>query len=137
MSYLSEAWGGRVSDKYITDHSGFLDKLLPGDIILADRGFDIQDSVGLRCAEAKIPAFTKGKSQLSAFKIEQNRKIAHLRIHVERVIGLVRNKYTILQSILPLHYLTCEDSTTIPIIDKIAKECCALTNLCESVIPFD
>ena len=41
------------------------DKLLPGDIILVDRGFDIQDGVGLRYAEANIPAFTKGKLQLS------------------------------------------------------------------------
>ena len=43
ISFLSDAWGGRVSDKYLTEHSGILDKLLPGNVVLADRGFDISD----------------------------------------------------------------------------------------------
>ena len=42
-----------MSDKHLTENC---DKLLPGDTILADRGFDIQESVGLFCATIKIPA---------------------------------------------------------------------------------
>jgi hypothetical protein len=136
VSFLSKGWGGRTTDKYLTENCGLLSKLLPGDIVLADRGFDIQESVGLSCAEVKIPAFTRGKKQLSPFEIEDTRKIAHTRIHVERVIGLVRNKYTILQSIIPVDYLHC-NSDAIPTIDKITIVCCALSNLCESVVPFD
>ena len=34
VSYISQAWGGRVSDKYPTEHCGILAKLLPGDIVL-------------------------------------------------------------------------------------------------------
>ena len=136
VSFLSEAWGGRASDKYITENSGFLNKLLPGDIVLADRGFNIEESVGLMCAELKIPAFTKGKAQLSPMEVETTRKIAHVRIHVERVIGLVRNKYTILQGPLPLDFL-CSEGNDIPVVDKIATVCCALVNMCDSVVPFD
>ena len=44
MLYVSKAWGGRVSDEYITEHCDILDKLLSGDLVLADRGFTIQDS---------------------------------------------------------------------------------------------
>lgn len=102
LSFISNAWGGRSSDKFITENSGFLSKLLPGDIVLADRGFDVAESIGLVGAEVVIPAFTKGLSQLSPLDVESTRKIAHVRIHVERVIGLVRNKYTILQAILPI-----------------------------------
>ena len=83
VSFLSKGWGGRVTDKHLTENCDLLSKLLPGDIVLADRGFDIQDSVGLHCAEVKIPAFIRGKKQLSPLEIEQTRKIAHTRIHVE------------------------------------------------------
>ncbi len=41
-------------------------KLLPGYLVLADRGFDIKDSVGMMCAEVQIPAFTKSRCQLDA-----------------------------------------------------------------------
>ncbi len=95
VSYVSETWGGRTSDKYLTEHCGILDNLLPGDVVLADRGFDIADSVGLMHARLNIPAFTKGKSQLSATEIEETRAIANVRIHVERVIGNVRQKYSV------------------------------------------
>ena len=64
--------------------------------MLADRGFDIRESVGVMCAEVHIQAFTKGKKQLSTKEVESTRKIANVRIHVERVIGSVRQKYTIL-----------------------------------------
>ena len=90
VAFVSDAWGGRASDKYvyITENSGILKKLLPGDIILADRGFDIPESVGTMQAKLHIPAFTKGKSQLSPLEVEETRSIANVRIHVERVIGL-------------------------------------------------
>ena len=50
ISFISKGRGGRVTDKHITDHFGFLDHILPGDVVLADRGFDIQYSVGIQCA---------------------------------------------------------------------------------------
>ena len=42
ISFLSAAWGGRGTDKTITLGSNFFDNLLPGDVILADRGFQHQ-----------------------------------------------------------------------------------------------
>ena len=61
ISFVSKGWGGRVSDKHLTENCGILNHLLPGDQILADRGFNVQESVGMYCAEIKVPPFTRGK----------------------------------------------------------------------------
>ena len=71
ISFISRAWGGRVSDKHLTANCGILKNLLPGDIVLADRGFDIEESVALYGASLQIPAFTRGKDQLSAEDVEK------------------------------------------------------------------
>lgn len=60
ISYISNGWGGRVSDKYIVENSGYLKHLLPGDVVLADRGFDVADSLALYGATLDIPVFTRG-----------------------------------------------------------------------------
>lgn len=126
ISFISDAYVGRSSDKFVTNTCGLLDKLECGDLVLADRGFNIGESIATVHSQLLIPAFTKGKSQLSAYEVESTRKLAHVRIHVERVIGLLRNKYTFLQSNLPVDYLTASDET--PTINKIVTVCCALTN---------
>ncbi|XP_067134724.1 uncharacterized protein [Centruroides vittatus] len=137
VSFISEPWGGRVSDQYLTEHSGFLNYLNPGDIILADRGFNIADSVGFYCAKLLLPAYTRGKKQLSATDVMQSRKLSHLRIHVERVIGRIRNQYRILQSTLSIELLTVRTKDSVTTIEKIVTICCALINLSNSVVPFD
>ena len=76
VSFVSKGWGGRVSDVFLTENCGFLQKLLPGDLVLADRGFTVQDSAGVYCAEAKVPAFTRGKRQLSHYEVDSTRRTA-------------------------------------------------------------
>lgn len=136
ISYISSGWGGRVSDKHLTENCGLLNNLLPGDVILADRGFDIQETVAAWAVKVRIPAFTKGKKQLAGIDVEQTRRIANVRIHVERVIGLLRQKYSILSSTQPIDAVQCKGTNT-PMLDKIVITCSALINLCDSVIPFD
>ena len=36
ISFISKGWGGRVSDRYLTEKCGLLEKLLPGDVLLAE-----------------------------------------------------------------------------------------------------
>lgn len=78
ICYVSQPWGGRVSDKHLTTHSGFVQCLLPGDIVLADRGFDIAELLAIHLAQLFIPAFTKGKSQLSAEDVHKTWRIANV-----------------------------------------------------------
>ena len=77
VCFISDGWGERVTDKQLTENSGLLDHLIPGDSILADCGFDIEDSVGIYCARVSISAFTKGKKQLTGIDVEQTRRIAN------------------------------------------------------------
>ncbi len=136
VSFVSEPWGGgRVSDKHLTKHCGLLDNLLPGDIVLADRGFDISDSVAMMQARLHIPAFTRG--ELSAMEIHDTKTIANVRIHVERVIGNVRQKYPILQSTVPIDFVIKRVGEDCPLIDRIVRISCALSNICDSVVPFN
>ena len=88
-------------------------------------------------AQLNVPAFTRGKQQLDPVDVEKTRKIANVRIHVERVIGILRQKYTILQSTLSADYLACEDKSKAPLIDKIIRVCAALVNLCPPIVSFD
>ena len=103
---------------------------------MADRGLTIRESIGLYHSKLAIPAFTRDKDQLDPVDVERTRGIANVHIHVERVIGLLRQKYTILQGTLPLDYLTSNKDANIPFIDRIIRVCAALVNLCPSVVPF-
>ena len=124
------------SSKYLTEHSDFLKNILPGEVVPADRGFDIADSTRFYSGELKIPAFTKGKPQLSSLDVEATRRIASFWIHVEPVIGLLQNKYKVLQTILRLDYLITAENGLCT-IDKMAVVCWALSTLCDSVVPIE
>ena len=55
-----------------------------------------------RGATLNIPAFTKGKSQLAPGNVEATCRLSNIRIHVERVIGAVRQRFKILSATTPL-----------------------------------
>lgn len=137
ISFISDGYGGRSSDKFITEDCGFLDYLQEGDIIMCDRGFLIKNAVENVGASLQIPAFTKGKSQLHPLELESTRKIGSLRIHVERIIGLLRIKYTILaKRKFPMSFVTktSNNENDIAVIDQIILVCCALVNLCHNIV---
>ena len=136
ISFVSESWGGCTSDKIFTENCRFLDKLVPRDVVMADRGFMVAESVGMRQARLVIPAFTKGKSQLDPVDVEKTRGIANVRIHVERVIGLLRRKHIILEGTLPTDFLVSSQNAP-PVTDRVIRVSAALVNLCPPILPYD
>lgn len=77
-----------VTNSLIVENSGFLNYFLPGDEIMAYRGFTINDFKLLFPFRVKlnIPAFTKGQDQLLEDDVTEIRRIACVRINVERTI---------------------------------------------------
>jgi len=104
---------------------------------LANWGFNIHDSASMYCSRVTLPPFTKGKKQLNQQEVDVARQLSRVCIHVERTIGVVRQKYTILQSILRINFIMCADTEDISAIDKVVTTCCALCNCCESVVSFE
>ena len=64
--YISDCYGGRASDKYIVEDSGFLRMLMPGDEIMADWGFKIQDLLGFWQCSLTIPPSKHENLQMTA-----------------------------------------------------------------------
>ena len=114
VSFLSAGWVGRASYKEITLSSGFLNKVTFGDCVLADRGFLIEEELATRGAVLRIPAFTRGKARMSAKDAGMSRQIAHVRIHVERVICHLK-KVRILNSVVPISQVDLTDDIMIVI----------------------
>ena len=70
--------------------------------------------------------------------MEISRQIASVRIHVERVIGLIKNRYKIWHYVLPLPLLKTlsEEGVECEIanIDKLFTVCVVLVNLGEGIV---
>ena len=118
-----------MSDKQLTLESNFFSYLEPGDVVLADRGFTIADDVAVHGAKLEIPAFTRRKKQLIQREVELSKQLSMVRIHVERIIGLLKNKYTLLKGPIPVNLLKHKSDTDVANTDKILVVCSALTNL--------
>ena len=80
-------------------------------------------------AQLVIPPFTRGKDQLSQREVEVAKEISKNRIHVERVIWLLKNKYIILRGPVPVNVLKHKGDIDTANIDKILVVRNALTNL--------
>ena len=89
--FVSTLYPGSISDKELTRRCGILEWLEEGDSVMADRGFDIQDDLALLGVKLNIPPFLKGKQQLTQQELVETRRIASLRIHVERAMEQIKN----------------------------------------------
>ena len=90
ISFVSTLYGGNISDRELTQRSGLLDLLDPGDLVMADCGFTIADMLDLRGVTLNIPP-TKVKDQLTPSELITTRRTANLKFHVERAIGRIKN----------------------------------------------
>ncbi|XP_031333374.1 uncharacterized protein LOC116163533 [Photinus pyralis] len=115
--FASKLYPGSLSDKKITEHCDVLQTLVPGDLILADKGFLISDLLP-QGVSLNVPPFLN-TPQFSREQVIRTKTIAKARIHVERAINRIK-QYLILRMI---------PSTLIPHASVVFQTCAALTNL--------
>ncbi|XP_068723262.1 uncharacterized protein [Montipora capricornis] len=102
ITFVSSLYGGSISDKEIVKNSSFVDLLDQHDLIMADRGFDIQDLMAKKKVTLFIPPKRQSKSeQFSKEDCFETMRIANLRIHVERAIRRIKG-WHIFDSVVPL-----------------------------------
>ena len=82
ITFISKLYVGSTSDKHIVQKCGILNHFVAGDLILADKGFLIQNIVPAGVS-VNIPPFLE-HGKLSKHEIVKTKSIAKCRIHVER-----------------------------------------------------
>lgn len=88
---MKALYPGTISGKEIIIKIGPLDHLQQNDEVMADMGFLIHDepvaSVG---ATLTVPAFLSGRKHFSKEDTATNKKVACLRVHVERCVERIK-----------------------------------------------
>jgi len=130
ICFISPVFVGSISDVELTKQSGLLEALTdkPGIAIMADRGFTIKDMLEQLNIELNIPPFLNDRQQLPAKEVDSGRKIAALRIHVERAIGRIKT-FNILKETIPI--------TLARLSNQIVYVCAFLSNFQPALVPSD
>ncbi|CAN7976849.1 unnamed protein product [Ixodes persulcatus] len=87
ITFLSNGFGGRASDKACVEKSGVLNKLTSfEDDVMVDKGFSMDAMCGKLGLGVVQPPFLRSQTQFSAEDANRTVKIARARVHVERAI---------------------------------------------------
>lgn len=120
------------------NESGFLNNLREGDWVLADKGFLVEKEVEEKAATLILPSFIKEGNQLHPTQVEASRYIASIRVHVERVISVLRQKYNICSDIAQMSCVSKQnDLFNNDLYDKIVFVSSCLVNICPTVVNND
>ena len=88
VNYVSPAYGGSTSDRQIVERCKIVGACDPGDSVMADKGFNVQDLFATANVHVNIPTFFKKKNRMTGKIVVNDRKISSKRVHIERIIGL-------------------------------------------------
>ena len=127
ISFVSDCYGGRATDKHIVENSSFLQFVQPNDQIMADRGFKIAEMLAFYQCSLAIPPSKCGELQMSKEQVKNTSRIANARIYVEQAMKRLKD-YHILSNEIPV--------TLISLADDIVKVCAALSNLQEPLCKY-
>ena len=87
VCFCSKLYPGGISNPEIFRKSGTVDLINPGDQIMVDKGFLIDEDVITHGGVVIRPAFKNTKQQFNPQQVESSRKIMSVRIYVEQAIN--------------------------------------------------
>lgn len=117
-SFISQGFEGNASDVEMFKNCGMIEMLQPGDVILGDRGFTVEELLDPLLVKLVHPPFLKGRQHFTAEEEILTKYIAAARIHVERFFRKLKC-FLILKSIT---------NNMLPILDQIVFVCACLVN---------
>lgn len=128
VNYISQGYGGRTSDVCLVENCDFLNCLPSGSHVMADRGFKHIEPLllGVGCKLTRPPSIVLD-NKLSREDVKKTKKIASLRIHIERVIRRIREFSFLKPHACINHYLLGK-------LDDVIVIACGLINLQNSLM---
>lgn len=127
VSFVSSAYGGSASDRQVVMQTNLPSICDPGDEIMVDKGFTVEDVFSPYGVLVNIPSFFRKGNRIKGTIIIQDRKRAAKRVHVERVIGLAKT-YKIMRG--PLTRMETS------LADQITFVCFILCNFRPNIVPL-
>jgi len=93
----------------------------------------VEESISSVDASLHIPSFTR-----AVVDHHVKYKKSYVQINVERVIGAVQLRFSIMSAtgVLLKNYINRKDGDVLS-LDAIVPMCCVLNNLCPGLIPFE
>lgn len=128
INFVSKGYGGRTSDMKLLQDCNYIDCLPEGCDVMADRGFKQIDGslMQKKCKLIRQPS-VEASTKITKDDVILTRRIASLRIHIERLIRRIGEFY-----VLGPHATT--DTRMVNKLDSVMIIACAIINLQSPII---
>ena len=110
------------------EHSNIVQLCEPGDSVMADKGFNVQDLFARMDVTVNLPTFFKKRNRISGKIILSNRKVSSKLVHIERIISLGKTYKLLINQL---------NSTETKLSSHISYCCFMLCNFRTCIVPKD
>ena len=117
--FISDLYEGSADDVKMFEECGILAHINPGDTVMVDKGFTVQELLLAKQATIFIPPFLGKRDKFTKEEVILLKRIAKARIHVERFNERLK-KFRLLDQVIPLNLA--------PIASQMVYVACCLVN---------